>query len=69
MFVGKDFVLKHIRVKHAEKVEEFKQQVQQQPCISHMKCFWWCTGHAVGQVTESVNHPVLCHDQEPCLYS
>ena len=27
MFVGRDFVLKHIRVKHAEKVEEFKNQV------------------------------------------
>ena len=27
MFVGKDFVLKHIRVKHAEKVEEFKNKV------------------------------------------
>ena len=29
MFVGKDFVLKHIRVKHAEKVEEFKNKVSQ----------------------------------------
>lgn len=29
MFVGKDFVLKHIRVKHGEKVEEFKQGVCQ----------------------------------------
>ena len=27
MFVGKDFVLKHIRVKHAEKVDEFKNKV------------------------------------------
>lgn len=27
MFVGKDFVLKHIRTKHGEKVEEYKQQV------------------------------------------
>ncbi|DBB12129.1 TPA: hypothetical protein ACH3X3_006240 [Trebouxia sp. C0006] len=27
MFVGKDFVLKHIRVKHAEKVEEYKQSM------------------------------------------
>jgi len=35
MFVGKDFVLKHIRVKHAEKVEEYKQQVQHQPSICH----------------------------------
>lgn len=35
MFVGKDFVLKHIRVKHAEKVEEYKQSVQHQPSICH----------------------------------
>lgn len=34
MFVGKDFVLKHIRVKHAEKVEEYKQSVQHQPLNS-----------------------------------
>ena len=27
MFVGQDFVLKHIRTKHGEKVEEFKSQV------------------------------------------
>ena len=27
MFVGRDFVLKHIRVKHAEKVDDFKKQV------------------------------------------
>lgn len=27
MFVGKDFVLKHIRVKHAEKVDEYKNKV------------------------------------------
>lgn len=27
MFVGEDFVLKHIRVKHAEKVEEYKNKV------------------------------------------
>lgn len=33
MFVGKDFVLKHIRVKHAEKVEEFKNKVG---CYSRM---------------------------------
>jgi hypothetical protein len=35
MFVGKDFVLKHIRVKHAEKVEEYKQSVQHPPSICH----------------------------------
>ena len=28
MFVGKDFVLKHIRTKHAEKVDEYKTQVK-----------------------------------------
>ena len=27
MFVGRDYVLKHIRVKHAEKVEEYKTKV------------------------------------------
>ena len=30
MFVGKDFVLKHIRVKHAEKVDEYKNKVGHQ---------------------------------------
>ena len=40
MFVGQDFVLKHIRTKHGEKVEEFKSQVLLPPFWSFvLYCF------------------------------
>lgn len=80
MFVGKDFVLKHIRVKHAEKVEEYKQQVQHWPSIWHhsvaaqqilccVLCSSWRLVHlcksSAGQTVGA--RPYICKTTVSCL--
>lgn len=52
LFVGREYVLKHVRNKHAAVVEAKQEEVPLHPCCKH--------GHIYGAASIAENHIPLC---------